>query len=298
MKNYKKFINEGMWDDSLLYLKKKIDSMFHSKSYIPVVGRIEQEYPGVNHFLHIASKWAETVEEDKNKELHDLLIKLSKNRHLEDFSDNDLREIYFFLKRHNLYSSDSIEREFINASSNPRRYGDKVERREDGKGNWEGEERRSEKKKLIGYRHFTYPDLDTKKMVVVNKKWEFCKKLIRKLHNYGKEIGILMGVIAFLITTVKPDSPLGQKLSKLSELIKRYTSASSVSDIRKLQKSIDEAESDVDDELDKEYKKMRKEKTDKRKEDEIKDWKEEKRKNAFGTEDGKNHPYGNDEPGA
>lgn len=131
------------------------DKLKNSQDYYNAAENIEANYPGVNSFLYAASKWAHEVTPHKDKELYTLLYSLRDVKHLQNFTDSELRKIYKYIKNKGAYSADGYERIFINAS---------VDREADANGY----------DVITNFGHFTYKGIDVKNM---EKKDDILKKL-------------------------------------------------------------------------------------------------------------------------
>ena len=121
------------------------DNIAKRNAYFNAVENIENKYPGVNSFLYSASKWAYEVSPNKNEELYNLLYSLRNVKHLQDFTDQELRMIYKFIKLEGIRYSDGFESFFISAT---REHGTSPNGYE----------------AITNFSHFTYDEIDTKTM--------------------------------------------------------------------------------------------------------------------------------------
>ncbi len=115
MKKYKQLITE------IAFIRRILADYQSKKELYDAIESIEARYPGVNHFLYAASRWASDVSPNRNPALYDLLVRMSGKSSIHDFEENDLRAIYKYiikdkeLRRPTAKYSD-FEQHFIEAS--------------------------------------------------------------------------------------------------------------------------------------------------------------------------------------
>lgn len=112
MKQYKQLVNE------IAFLKRILDDYKSKQELYKALEIMDEKYPGVSHFLFMASKWAHEVSPELNADLYNLLVKLSGKESITDFSEEDIRLIYKYIIKNKRYlkTFEDYEAHFIEAT--------------------------------------------------------------------------------------------------------------------------------------------------------------------------------------